>query len=85
MQTNKAVGDFINKTIKNYKTMKEKTKKIWLLCAALLSTTCVVLNSCNVTRTVTTKSEYYTKGDTTCTIMTKTIESYDATKKGVNL
>lgn len=37
--------------------------------------------SCNVTRKVTTESSYYTKGDTTCTIVTKTIESYDATKK----
>lgn len=36
--------------------------------------------SCNVTRSVTTHSQYYQKGDTTCTIVTKTIESYDATK-----
>ena len=40
-----------------------------------------LLSSCNVTRVVETKSEYFTKGDTTCTIVTKTIESYDATKK----
>lgn len=39
------------------------------------------LTSCNVTRTITTQSEYFTKGDTTCTIITKTIETYDATKK----
>ena len=37
--------------------------------------------SCNVTRTVTTQSQYYQRGDTTCTIVTKTIETYDATKK----
>ena len=37
--------------------------------------------SCNVTRVVETKSEYFTKGDTTCTIVTKTVESYDASKK----
>ena len=37
--------------------------------------------SCNVTRVVETKSEYFTRGDTTCTIVTKTVESYDATKK----
>ena len=43
-----------------------------------------LLSSCNVTRVVETKSEYFTKGDTTCTIVTKTIESYDATKK-INL
>ena len=41
----------------------------------------VMLASCNVTRVVETKSEYFTKGDTTCTIVTKTIESYDASKK----
>ena len=37
--------------------------------------------SCNVTRVVETKSEYFTRGDTTCTIVTKTVESYDASKK----
>ena len=40
-----------------------------------------IMASCNVTRVVETKSEYFTKGDTTCTIVTKTIESYDASKK----
>ena len=39
------------------------------------------LTSCNVTRTVTTKSEYWQKGDTSCVIQTKTIESYDGSKK----
>ena len=39
------------------------------------------LTSCNVTRTITTQSQYYQRGDTTCTIVTKTIESYDASKK----
>ena len=39
--------------------------------------------SCNVTRVVETKSEYFTKGDTTCTIVTKTVESYDASKKAL--
>lgn len=39
------------------------------------------LTACNVTRTVSTTSQYYQKGDTTCTIVTKTIESYDASKK----
>lgn len=41
----------------------------------------VLVASCNVTRTITTQSQYYQKGDTTCTIVTKTIEQYDATKK----
>ena len=39
------------------------------------------LQSCNVVRTITNESKYFQKGDTTCTIVTKTIESYDASKK----
>ena len=39
------------------------------------------LSSCNVTRTVTTKSEYWQKADTSVVIQTKTIESYDGTRK----
>ena len=38
------------------------------------------LQSCNVTRTVTTSSEYFQRGDTTVVIQTKTIESYDGVK-----
>ena len=41
------------------------------------------LSSCNVTRTITTQSQYWQKGDTSCIIQTKTIESYDASKKGL--
>ncbi len=41
------------------------------------------LTSCNVTRTVTTKSEYWQKADTSVIIQTKTIETYDASKKGI--
>lgn len=39
------------------------------------------LSSCNVTRTITTKSEYYQRGDASAVIQTKTIETYDASKK----
>jgi len=39
------------------------------------------LQSCNVTRTVTSKSEYWQKGDTSVIIQSKTIESYDASKR----
>ena len=42
------------------------------------------LTSCNVTRTITTQSQYYQKGDTSCTIVTKTIETYDAKKNVFN-
>ena len=47
--------------------------------------TCVAialgLSSCNVTRTITTKSEYWQKADTSVVIQTKTIETYDASRK----
>ena len=39
------------------------------------------LNSCNVVRTITNKSEYYQRGDTSVMIQTKTTESYDASRK----
>ena len=39
------------------------------------------LTSCNVTRTVTTRSEYWQKADTSVVIQTKTVETYDASKK----
>lgn len=38
------------------------------------------LNSCNVVRTITNKSEFYQHGDTSVMIQTKTTESYDAKK-----
>jgi hypothetical protein len=41
----------------------------------------MAMTSCNVTRTVTTQSQYWQKGDTSVVIQTRTIESYDATKK----
>ena len=53
--------------------------KRFLIMTVIMST--IVLASCNVTRTISTQSQYYQKGDTTCTIVTKTIETYDATKK----
>ena len=58
-------------------------KKIMLIAAvaagaALLMTT---FTGCNVTRTVTTSSSYVQRGDTTVLIQSKTIESYDASKR----
>ena len=38
------------------------------------------LQSCNVTRMVTTQSQYYQRGDTSVVIQTRTIESYDGVK-----
>lgn len=49
--------------------------------------TCVAialgLSSCNVIRTITTRSEAWQKGDTSVIIQTNTVESYDASKKGL--
>lgn len=53
---------------------------ILVLIAVLVATSCVA-TSCNVTRKMTTESAYYQNGDTAVTIVTKTIETYDATKK----
>ena len=39
------------------------------------------LTSCNVTRTITTRSEAWQKGDTNVVIQTRTVETYDASRK----
>ena len=57
-------------------------KKIFVI-AALTAVSAVAMVSCNATRTITTKSEYWQKGDTSCVIQTRTVESYDASKKGL--
>ncbi len=41
----------------------------------------LVFEACNVTRTITTRSEAWQKGDTSVVIQSKTIETYDASKK----
>lgn len=56
-----------------------KKARICLLLAAIPAS--LILTSCNVTRTVTTESQYYQRGDTSVVIQTKTIETYDASKK----
>ncbi len=64
---------------------KQQIHKIIVTLATAIVTCAAIalgLTSCNVTRTITTQSQYYQRGDTTCTIVTKTIETYDASKKG---
>lgn len=41
------------------------------------------LTSCNVTRVITNESSCLQRGDTSVVIHTKTIETYDASKKGL--
>ena len=61
--------------------------QIHKICVTLATAivTCVAiglgLTSCNVVRTITNKSEFYQRGDTSVVIQTKTTESYDASKK----
>ena len=43
--------------------------------------TSVAMVSCNVTRVITNESQYLQKGDTSVVIQTKTVETYDASKK----
>lgn len=75
---------------KHYNIMTEENKKILkvmisVLIAALTAlATGLGLNSCNVVRTITNKSEFYQRGDTSVMIQTKTTESYDAKKQNSN-
>ena len=64
-------------------TKKEILKVIISVLIAALTAlaTGLGLTSCNVTRTVTTRSETWQRGDTSVVIQTKTVESYDATKR----
>ena len=63
---------------------KEKIYKI-IVTVTTAIVTCVAialgLQSCNVTRSITTRSETWQKGDTSVVIQTKTIETYDASRK----
>ncbi|MBR0064747.1 MAG: hypothetical protein IJQ06_04020 [Paludibacteraceae bacterium] len=56
-------------------------KRIMIITALTALAAGLGLTSCNVTRTVTTRSEAWQKGDTSVVIQTKTIETYDASKK----
>lgn len=69
--------------------MSDKAKRIIkvtvsVIIAALTALLAALgLNSCNVTRVITNESSYLQRGDTSVVIHTKTIETYDATKKGI--
>lgn len=63
-----------------------KKKLIRIIVAALTAALCAVasmlgLTACNVTRTITTTSTAYQRGDTSVVIQTKTTETYDGTLK----
>lgn len=57
-------------------------KIIAAVCSCIMAIAAACLcTGCNVTRTITTTSQSLQRGDTAITIMTRTVESYDATKK----
>ena len=51
------------------------------LIMTVILTSMVAATSCNVTRTITNESQYYQRGDTSVVIQTRTVETYDASKK----
>ena len=59
--------------------MKKSVLFIAFMLACII--TAAMLTCCNVTRTITNESKYFQRGDTSVIIQTKTIESYDASKK----
>lgn len=67
--------------------MNPKTKDILnvvvpgLIAVSVVTALSLSLSSCNVTRTITNESQYFQRGDTSVLIQTKTIETYDASKK----
>ena len=70
-----------------FNAMYSKTKDILnvvvpgLVAVSVVTALSLSLSSCNVTRTITNESQYFQRGDTSVLIQTKTIETYDATKK----
>ena len=64
-------------------TKQQIYKMVATAVTALLTCLAIALGlqSCNVTRTVTTRSEAWQKGDTSVIIQTKTVETYDASRK----
>ena len=74
----------MKKVFKEVRKLVEKygTKKaIAIVIITMLVSLLMLLSSCNVTRVVTTEASHFQKGDTTTTIVTKTTETYEGTKK----
>lgn len=67
--------------------MKSEIKQLLIAAVSVAAAAIIALgvalslSSCNVTRTITNESQYFQRGDTSVMIQTKTIETYDASKK----
>ena len=73
----KKVFKEVSQLVEKFGTKKANAIVIITMLVSLL----MLLNSCNVTRVVKTEASHYQKGDTTTTIVTKTTETYEGTKK----
>lgn len=64
-------------------TRSQKIARIAVGCIILAGSiiAAALCTGCNVTRTITNESQYFQRGDTSVLIQTKTIETYDATRK----
>lgn len=61
--------------------MRKTFLTVFLMTVTIVSVVLALsLQACNVTRKVETKSQFFHSGDTTVQIVTKTTESYDASK-----
>lgn len=69
------------KTKKSPKIRVTRTGRRLVIALVLGLSLGMCLTSCNVTRTITNQSEYFQRGDTAVVIQTKTVETYDASKK----
>ena len=64
------------------KVFKKVSKAIVIVIITMIvSLAMLMMSSCNVTRVVKTEASHFQKGDTTTTIVTKTTETYEGTKK----
>ena len=74
----KKVFKEMSKLVEKYGTKKAIAIVINTMIVSLVM---LIMSSCNVTRVIKTEASHYQKGDTTTTIVTKTTETYEGTKK----
>ena len=78
---------YLTDIITNFANKKMDTKTIIKIICVILTAIATALaaafglTSCTASRIVSTSSSYFTKGDTTTTIVTKTVETYTANKQ----